>query len=246
MGYIKLDRKILDWEWWDDNNTFRLFMYCLLRANWKESKWHGVDVPRGGFVTSLGNLSAETGLSVRQIRTAFSHLKMTGEVTIKRHSKFSVVIVNNYIQYQDTDNQNVTTLTGKRQGSDKVATTEEEYKKGRSKEEKKKEYIGAYLISENEVLQSAFNDFMEMRKAIKKPMTERAITNMIAKLKKLSTDEYVQADILDQSINNSWQDVYPLKAGFVSTRVRPQKEIESEEEEMTDEEWCEMVKNSDW
>ena len=29
MGnFVKIDRKILEWEWWDDFNTFRLFT-CL-------------------------------------------------------------------------------------------------------------------------------------------------------------------------------------------------------------------------
>lgn len=71
---------------------------------------------------------------------------------------------------------------------------------------------------------------------------------MVAKLKRMSPDEYIQADILDQSINNSWQDVYPLKKDFVSTRQRPQisgnesNESVEEEKEMTDEEWVEYVK----
>lgn len=245
MGYIKLDRKMLEWEWYHNTNTKVLFLHCLLKANWKEAKFEGVTIPKGGFVTSYPHLAKQTGLSVQQVRTALEHLKSTGELTVYPHAKFSVVIVNNYIQYQD-DNTVVNSLsTGNQQAINSLSTTIEEEKEGK-KNKKKKEYIGAYLISENEVLQSAFNDFMEMRKAIKKPMTQRAITNMIAKLKRLSPDEYVQADILDQSINNSWQDVYPLKAGFVSTRVRPQKEVEPEEDEMTDEEWCEMVKNSDW
>ena len=31
-GYIQIHRKILEWEWFDDHNTFRLFMYLLLKA----------------------------------------------------------------------------------------------------------------------------------------------------------------------------------------------------------------------
>lgn len=128
-GKIWLDRKILDWEWWNDINTFRLFTYCLLKANWKDSKFQGVDVPRGSFVTSVTNLANNTNLSVRQIRTAISHLKATGEVTVKRHAKFSVVIVNNYNRYQSSDTLNDSDVTVKRHSSDTVATTIEESNK---------------------------------------------------------------------------------------------------------------------
>lgn len=128
-GRIWLDRKILDWEWWDDINTFRLFTYCLLRANWKDGKFQGVDIPRGSFATSLANLASSTGLSVRQIRTAILHLKTTGELTIIRHSKFSVVVVNNYNYYQDLDTVEDIQVTDERHRSDIEATTIEESNK---------------------------------------------------------------------------------------------------------------------
>lgn len=39
-GYIKIHRKMLDWEWYDDIPTKTLFLHLLLTANWKDSKWH--------------------------------------------------------------------------------------------------------------------------------------------------------------------------------------------------------------
>lgn len=56
-------------------------------------------------------------------------------------------------------------------------------------------------------------DFIDMRKMIKKPLTERALTMIINKLKKLSDNRQVWIDILNQSILHNWQDVYPLKKG---------------------------------
>lgn len=128
MGKIWLDRKILDWEWWSDINTYRLFTYCLLKANWKDSKFQGVDIPRGSFVTSLPNLAISTTLSVRQVRTSLEHLKTTGELTVIRHAKFSVVVVNNYNQYQCSDTQIDSQLTEERQSIDSQSTTIEEDK----------------------------------------------------------------------------------------------------------------------
>lgn len=68
------------------------------------------------------------------------------------------------------------------------------------------------------LLNQTFLEFIEMRKKIKKPMTDRAITLCMNKLETLATpqgDCHMDIDlaikILDQSIFNSWQDIYPLK-----------------------------------
>ena len=70
-----------------------------------------------------------------------------------------------------------------------------------------------------ESLRSSFNDFLAMRVNIKKPIsTSGALTRMINRVKKLSDgDESLADKILDQSIRNNWQDIYPLKEGYVGT-----------------------------
>ena len=127
-AFIKIYRKFLEWEWYDDANTKVLFIHCLLRANWKPCKWHGVDLEPGQFVTSLASLAEETQLTVRQVRVALDHLKMTGEVTSKCQSKYRIITVNNWNCYQGSDKQNDKQMTNKRQASDKQVTTDKEYK----------------------------------------------------------------------------------------------------------------------
>lgn len=117
-NYIKLSRGLLEWEWYTDINTTRLFIHMLLKANWKDGNFKGTTIPRGSFVTSIRKLSDETGLSDREIRTAISHLKTTGEVTSKTTSKFSVFTVVKYDLYQTTDKQNDKQATSKRQTND--------------------------------------------------------------------------------------------------------------------------------
>lgn len=106
MGYIRLERKILEWEWYKDSNTKTIFIHCLLKANWKDGNFKGQSVPRGTFITSLQKLASECGLSVREVRTALSHLKSTGEVTCKTNNKYSMITVVNYDQYQTDDTLN--------------------------------------------------------------------------------------------------------------------------------------------
>lgn len=131
MDYVKISRKILDWEWYTDINTKVLFLHILLKANWKPSRFQGTEVPRGSLVTSQQNMAAETGLTIKNVRTALKHLKNTGEVAVSRHPKFSVITVKNYNQYQSSGSQ--TAVEGQSDGS-QGATIEE------GKKERKEEY----------------------------------------------------------------------------------------------------------
>lgn len=107
-NYIKVSRSLLDWCWYHDVNTCRLFIHMLLRVNWKKGYFGEEVIERGSFVSSISKLSAETGLSEREVRTALEHLKKTGEVTCNRHAKYSVYTVVNYCKYQSSDRQNDT------------------------------------------------------------------------------------------------------------------------------------------
>lgn len=59
-------------------------------------------------------------------------------------------------------------------------------------------------------LADALNAFAEHRKKLKKPMTGRAKELMLSKLSKMASTEQEQIAILNQSIVNGWQGVFPL------------------------------------
>lgn len=105
-GWIKLHRAMLNWEWWDDHNTTRLFLYCLLEANHRDKKWRGTLVSRGTFLTGREKLSVETGISQRSIRTSLNKLKSTGEITTVSTSRGTVLSICKYDTYQVDDCEN--------------------------------------------------------------------------------------------------------------------------------------------
>lgn len=135
-GYIKIDRNILNWEWYDDISTKVLFLHCLLRANWKNQTLKGCEIQRGQFVTSLSNLAKETGLTIQQTRTALEHLKSTGELTNLSTSNYRIITVNNYDLYQNVTKQATKKQQGTNKQHDKRSTTIEEYKEYIRKERK--------------------------------------------------------------------------------------------------------------
>ncbi len=124
-GWIKLHRKIFDWEWYDDINTWRLFIHCLLKANFEDKHWHGTMVKRGSFITVSLKLAEETHLSRQQVRTALNKLKSTNELTIKTSRQFTKITVNNYDKYQ----QNNQRITNEQPTNNQQITTTKEYKK---------------------------------------------------------------------------------------------------------------------
>ena len=127
--WIKIDRNIMRWGWYKDNNTKAVFLHLLLKANIKPNYFMGVMIQRGEVATSYQSLADETGLSVRNVRTALEHLKSTGEVTVNRHTKFSVISIANYGLYQS---QVTSKLTVNRQTTDSQPTTIKEYKNGKN------------------------------------------------------------------------------------------------------------------
>lgn len=127
-NYIKINRSILNWEWYLDNNTKVLFLHMMLKANWKKAKFKGVDIDRGSFASSYQSLSSETGLSIQNIRTSIRKLKSTGEITVTKYSKFTVFTVNNYCEYQKSNKVSNAELTGNQQATNSQVTTIEEDK----------------------------------------------------------------------------------------------------------------------
>ena len=139
-GYIKLHRSILNWEWWDDDVTLKVFIWLLLNANWEDTRYRGFEVPRGSLVIGRKKMAETLHLSEREIRTAISHLKSTNEVTTKATNRFTILTITNWEKYQgceeEATNKMTTKATNKRPTSDHQATTYKEIKNIRSKEMK--------------------------------------------------------------------------------------------------------------
>lgn len=129
-GFIKLDRKLLEWRWITQPNTLAVWIWLLLNANWEDKDFLNITIRRGSLATSYAKIGDAVGITPRQSRTALEHLKETKEVSITRHSKFLEITINNYDRYQ----QRVTEKSIKSQSKVNQMSTTKELKKGRNKE----------------------------------------------------------------------------------------------------------------
>ena len=156
QGFIKLHRSILDWEWFDDNITFKVFVYLLLNAQWEDFRYRGYEVPRGSLVIGRKRMSKELRMSEQSIRTSLNHLKSTNEITIQSTNKFSLVTIVNWDKYQGKDDENnqQTNQQINQQSTNNQPTTNhiirnKEYKNIRREE---------YSVADCESVQNLFND----------------------------------------------------------------------------------------
>lgn len=217
-GFIKIDRGILDWEWYSDINTTRLFIHLILKANWKDGRFQGQEIKRGSFVTSYPKLAEETELTVNQVRTSLSKLKSTGEITVKSQSKFSVITVKNYCLYQDISQANHSQITDKPQTNHSQITTIEESKKVRREEIKKRvskdtpketpeDIISQYDFSEAMVIK--IKEWLKYKSERRETYKSTGLTALLNRVSQKSGEygENPVMALMDESMANGWRGI---------------------------------------
>jgi hypothetical protein len=86
--------------------------------------------------------------------------------------------------------------------------------------------------SDNKELDTAIKDFIDHRKKMRKPMTDRAIDLFIKKLNGLSTSESKQILMINTAIERGWMTVYPIKEDRPMERKNSDKLKELEDRYM--------------
>ena len=240
QGWIKLHRQILESDIWDDEehepfDRRSAWIDLLLLANHKDKQtvFDGkpITVKRGQKVTSVRKLSERWRWSVNR---TYRYLKLLEELNmIERQSdnRRTLLTIVKYEVFQDSENTNEYT--------DRTLTdTQIEHSRNTNKNIKNDKNIKnnnkAIFFPDNEELNQSFLDYIEMRKKIKKPMSDRAITLALNKLEVLSGGNAEKAiRILNQSIFGSWQGLYELKNESV-TQKTPQYKTFSHTDELSE------------
>ena len=187
-GWIKIHRKFLDWEWFNKSEAVHLFLYMLIKANHKDNKWQGNDVKRGQFISSLGNISSATGITIQQIRTILKKLEKTNEIVVKSTSQFTIVTICKYECYQDENEEANKPITNNQQTINKQSTTN----KNEKKEKNEKEVI--------------LDSWIEYRKSAKKTLTQQSIKSILVKMENYTNEQC--KFVINKSIEQGWQGLF--------------------------------------
>lgn len=190
-GHIKLHRALTEWGWYKDLPTCKLWLHVLLRANYKACEWQGIEIPRGAFATSYASLSAESGLTVKQVRTALDKLKSTGEITVKTNRHYTIVTVEKYDEYQSAP--------------DEMPTPEKCPPKPKADKPKEPDQTERF----NEPVRSAVRDWLnykkERREAYKSTGLKSLLTEIENRVKRHG--EQAVAEVIRLSMANNWRGI---------------------------------------
>jgi len=106
-GWIKLHRKILDNGVFADAELLKVFVWCLLKANISESEKNVYDakLKQGQFITGRVSASEELYIKPSTVHDRLKRLQRMGYVKLKSTTKYTVITVLKFKQYQ-VDNQN--------------------------------------------------------------------------------------------------------------------------------------------
>lgn len=222
MGWIKLDRRLLDHEIWNSEafSKGQAWIDLLLSAEYETKRtmfgWNKVVLQKGQQVISIRSLSERWQWSKHKVTDYLEYLQNEGMITLKKETFGTLLTIVKYGDFQGCGDVKGTQKGRKRDtsgteaghlGDAKGKPTIKE-RNIRNKEKKNSEV----MYFDSPTVDNAFRDYIQMRKEIKAPMTDRAITLAVNQLHKLSGgDPQTMIDIINQSIMNGWKGLFALK-----------------------------------
>ena len=211
-GWIKLHRKIIDSAVFENPKILKLWIWCLCKASHKgyESMVGNqiVVLQEGQFIFGRKKASSELKIKESMVYKYIKLLEKLEMINIKSNNKFSIITIEKWAFYQfDNDEEQ----QQKEQQRNNKGTTKEQ-QRNTNKNVKNVKNVKEIIYSDVPELNEAIIAFIDYRKSIKKPMSDRAITLLLGKLNKMSNSVQEQIEILNQSILNGWQGIFPLKS----------------------------------
>ncbi len=137
-GWVKLHRKLLEWEWYGDAHMVHLLVHLLLTASHEDRRYKGLTIKRGQVVTSIKELAEALGASETSTRRRMKRLKSGGFLTIKVAHRITTITICNYDSYQTKEKSSGEIVAEKRRkngGKVAEAYNNRNNKKGRRSNE---------------------------------------------------------------------------------------------------------------
>lgn len=202
-GFIMLNRDIMDWEWYTDVNTCKVFLHCLLKVNYSKKKWQGNVINKGEFITSFEKIAVETGLSISKVRTALSKLQSTKNIYLETSNSFTKVgmfNIEDFILDSLTDSKNANSkpdskpvnkqLSNDSQAVDNQIATTNTNNKILTRIKKFREEVFSHTQHNIKILESFFNYWSELNlEKTKMRKEDESYFEISKRLKKWSESE---------------------------------------------------------
>jgi hypothetical protein len=210
MNYLQELNAFRDWTLLNKPTTSEIVLwYALMSINnmtgWKQQ-----------FTAANQTVQLMTGLSKATLDRARNKLTQKGLLkylpgNTRQAGTYELVSIS-AIKRDQCETNNETNMRPMRDQCETNGETINKHKQKEIKQDNNSPPSSPFEnYTENPELLQRLKEFLEMRKAIKKPMTDRAKSELLSKLDKLASTDEEKIAILDQSIFNSWQGVFALK-----------------------------------
>ena len=148
--WIKLHRQSLDSQVFSDPILWRLFCWCLMRANWKPGWFQGVEIPSGSFATGREAAGQQLGMSGIGWYRSMKKLQEFGLIELNPNNRFTVISVVKWSFFQNVEQQMNNERTTDEQRMNNKRTTDEQQKntieEGKKEKKEKKEGGGGEVV----------------------------------------------------------------------------------------------------
>lgn len=99
-GWVKLHRKLLEWEWYGDAHMVHLLVHLLLTASHERKEYKGLTIKRGQVVTSKKKQSEALNMSETSVMRRLRRLEVDRFVDLKVDQHGTTITICNYDSYQ--------------------------------------------------------------------------------------------------------------------------------------------------
>lgn len=188
-GWFKLHRKLFTHYLWEENrklSKFEAWIDLLQLVSYTKNNSQMIsgikcDWGRGQYPVSILFLSKRWGWTEKPVRNFLKLLEKDRMIRLDRSSKWTMLTICNYDSYQNQGQSE-----GKSKGNHEAVIKEVKEKK--------------------EVYSDILESWVEYRKQLKKPLTDKGIETLVKKLssKPLHESEWV----IEHSIENGWTGLF--------------------------------------
>ncbi|WP_079529929.1 MULTISPECIES: DnaD domain-containing protein [Halobacillus] len=219
QGWVKLHRKILHSEIFENEKMLKVFIYCLTKSCHKQTQSRigrqKVKLEPGQFIFGRKKAASELNMKESTVRDYLEILQEDGVVTIQSTNKYSVITVDNWAIYQSNEEDYDNKSTPKKHQEDSTLPSGEQqkdtYKNDQELKEVKnvKEFITTSTTghAQGDVIQFYQNNFGMIRPQISEELlawSEDLGEQMVIEAMKRSLDRNKPTWGYVKSILQSW------------------------------------------
>jgi hypothetical protein len=231
-SWVKLHRKITEWEWYANSEMFHLFMHLCITANHKPNVWKGIKIERGQLICTLNGLSKELGISVRKLRTCILKLQKSNEIEVVTTSHYHIILIKKYNNYQFLSTDENTTNDTTFLGSNSIPQTVSDFKEEKTTQHKKNDTTidttnDTTFLGSNSIPQTVSDVLLTESDTINDTKSDTSLINnkeyniyslSICDQNNFEIQKKIQEDMVVLEMNKIWMREYPTYPQYEATK----------------------------